>query len=95
VIQKIEHVSVEAIIDSRHRGHSPRPRGEYLPQQPLRLRCVPVWSLAFGSLDFPLIAIVGITEKGKKITCTQDRYKIKLERLRLARLTRRDQVVTL
>jgi hypothetical protein len=46
------------------------------------------------SLDFPLMVINDITGRGKK-KLAQNSYKAKLERLRLARLTRRDQAVRL
>jgi hypothetical protein len=87
--------SAEAIIDTRRQVHSLRPSGEYLLRQPLHLRWVPVQSPAFGSLELPLIAIISIAGRGKKMTCTQDRYKAKLERLCLARLTYCDQAITL
>jgi hypothetical protein len=45
--------------------------------------------------DLPLIVVINIIERERKITCTQEIYKAKLERLNSTRLTRRDQVVTL
>jgi hypothetical protein len=46
------------------------------------------------SLDLPLTPIAGITRKGKEIlTCTQDITRVKLERLRSARLIHHDQMI--
>jgi hypothetical protein len=75
--------------------HSPHPRGECLPQHALSLGWVPIQSPALIGLNLPLMAIAGIVERGKKLTCTQDIYKAKLERLHSARLIRRDQKATL
>jgi hypothetical protein len=81
VLQKIEHVfsRSDSLIGQ---VHSPRPRGECLPLEALSLGWVPVRSPALIGLNLPLIAIVGITGRGKKFTSTDDRYKVKLERLR-------------
>jgi hypothetical protein len=55
---------------------------------------VPVGNLALIGLDLPLIALIGVTERRRKIfTCTQTKQKPqkqKLERLRSIRLIRRD-----
>jgi hypothetical protein len=93
VLQKIEQFKQKHL--SRCQGHSPRPRGENHPRQPQRLWWVPVWSPTFDGLDFPLVAIVDNARRGKKVTYTQEIYKAKLDRLRSARLTHRDLVVTL
>jgi hypothetical protein len=55
----------------------------------------PVWNPGLRSLNFPLTAINGIVGREREETCTPKSYKAKLERLRSARLTHRDQVVTL
>jgi hypothetical protein len=48
---------------------------------------IPVRSPTLGSLDFPLATLVGITGKRKQfLTCTQKITRVKLERLRSARL---------
>jgi hypothetical protein len=54
-----------------------------------------VWCLTLLSLDLPLVSLVGITGKRKKIlTYTQETLRAKLERLRSARLIHRDQMIT-
>jgi hypothetical protein len=56
---------------------------------------VPVRRPTHISLNFPLIALVGITEKRKQIiTCTHEIARAKLERLRSARLIHGDQTIT-
>jgi hypothetical protein len=80
---------------SQCQGHLPHPSGEYLPRHALSLGWLPVWSLTLNSLNLPLIAIIGITRRGKEITYTQKGIQRKLERLCSARLTHRDQMVTL
>jgi hypothetical protein len=61
----------------------------------LSLGWVAVRSPALTGLNLPLMAIIGISRRGKKLTCTPKGYKAKLEQLHSARLTRRDQAVTL
>jgi hypothetical protein len=73
MLQKIEQFKQMHL--SQRQGHSPRPRGEDLPRQHIHLRHVPVLSLAFGNLDLPLIAVISIDERERKITCTQEVYK--------------------
>jgi hypothetical protein len=46
-------------------------------------------------MDFPLVAIIGITGTERERNQHMKGYKAKLERLRLARLTRHDQAVKL
>jgi hypothetical protein len=56
---------------------------------------IPVWRPTLISLDLPLVSLISITGKGKKIlTCTQETTRAKLERLRLARLIHHDQKAT-
>jgi hypothetical protein len=46
-------------------------------------------------LDLPLASFIGITGKRKKLlTCTQETIRVKLERLRSARLIHGDQKTT-
>jgi hypothetical protein len=52
----------------------------------LRLR-IPVWCPTHIGLDLPLATFIGIAEKRKKLlTCTHETIRVKLERLRSARL---------
>jgi hypothetical protein len=56
---------------------------------------IPVKSPTLIGLDFPLITLVGITDKRKQfLTCTQKTTRAKLERLRSARLIQGDQKIT-
>jgi hypothetical protein len=55
----------------------------------------PVQNPALKSLDFPLTAVNGLAGKEKRRNMHTKSYKAKLERLRSARLTRRDQAVKL
>jgi hypothetical protein len=57
----------------------------------LSLGWVPIQKLTLINLSFPLTTLVDITEREKKLTCTQKGYRAKLERLCSVRLTRRDQ----
>jgi hypothetical protein len=56
----------------------------------------PIENLALIGLDLSLIALVDIARRRRNIlTCTQDKTtKVKLERLRSARLIHRDQMAT-
>jgi hypothetical protein len=57
---------------------------------------VPARNPAVRSLDFPLLAIIGIIIRGRgEKKPTHNNYKAKLERLHLARLTHHDQEVRL
>jgi hypothetical protein len=48
---------------------------------------IPVWSPTLIDLDFPLISLIGITDKRKLfLTYTQKTIRAKFERLRSARL---------
>jgi hypothetical protein len=56
---------------------------------------IPVRSPILVNLDLPLVAIISITRKRKKLlTCTQETTSAKLEGLRSARLIRGDQKTT-
>jgi hypothetical protein len=56
---------------------------------------VPVRSPTLIGLDFPLTTLVGITGKRKQLlTCIEKTTRVKLERLRSARLIRGDQKIT-
>jgi hypothetical protein len=56
---------------------------------------IPVQNLALIGLDFSLTTLVGITGKRKQLlTCTQKTARVKLERLRSARLIQGDQKIT-
>jgi hypothetical protein len=56
---------------------------------------IPVQSPTLIGLDFPLTTLIGITGKRKQfLTCTQKIARVKLERLRSARLIQGDQKIT-
>jgi hypothetical protein len=56
---------------------------------------IPIRCLTLIGLDLPLITLVGITGKGKKLlTYTQETTRAKLELLRLAKLIHGDQKTT-
>jgi hypothetical protein len=56
---------------------------------------VPVQNPTIIGLDFPLITLIGLTDKRKQfLTCTQKIVRAKLERLRLTRVIQRDQKIT-
>jgi hypothetical protein len=61
MLQKIEQFKQMHL--SQRQGHSPRPRGEDLPRQHIHLQ------------HLPLIAVISIDERERKITCTQEVYK--------------------
>jgi hypothetical protein len=56
---------------------------------------IPVRCPTLIGLDLPLASFIGIAGKRKKlITCTQETIRVKLERLRAARLIHGDQKTT-
>jgi hypothetical protein len=56
---------------------------------------IPMRCSTIISLDLPLISLVGIAEKRKKLlTCTQETTRAKLERLCPAKLIHDDQKIT-
>jgi hypothetical protein len=56
---------------------------------------IPVRSPTLIGLDFPLTTLIGIAGKRKQfLTCTQKIARVKLERLRSARLIQGDQNIT-
>jgi hypothetical protein len=56
---------------------------------------IPVQSPTLIGLDFPLATLIGIAGKRKQfLTCTQKIARVKLERLRSARLIQGDQKIT-
>jgi hypothetical protein len=56
---------------------------------------VPVQSPTIIDLDFPLITLIGLTDKRKQfLTCTQKIVRAKLERLRSTRVIQREQKIT-
>jgi hypothetical protein len=56
---------------------------------------IPVRSPTLIGLDFPLTTLVDIADKRKQfLTCRQKTARVKLERLRSARLIQGDQKVT-
>jgi hypothetical protein len=92
VLQKIEHVCESVSLDDE--GHSPRPRGEDLLRQ----------LYACDRLQYGIQHLEDWTStdshhrhcrKEEKENLHTKSYKAKLERLRLARLTHRYQVVRL
>jgi hypothetical protein len=92
VLQKIEHVCGSVSLDDQ--GHSPRPRGEDLLRQ----------LYACDRLQYGIQHLEALTStdsshrhrwKEEKENLHTKSYKAKLERLRSARLTRRDQAVRL
>jgi hypothetical protein len=92
VIQKIEHVHVSISLDDQ--GHSSHPRGEDLIRQlyacdglQYEIQHLEVWT--------PTDSHHRHCRKQEKENMHTKSYKEKLEQLRSARLTRRDQVVRL
>jgi hypothetical protein len=56
---------------------------------------IPVWCPTLIGLDLPLITLISIVGKRKKLLiCTQETTRAKLERLRSARLIQGDQKAT-
>jgi hypothetical protein len=56
---------------------------------------IPVRCPTLIGLDLPLISLISITEKRKKLlTCTEETTRVKLERLRSARLIHSDHGTT-
>jgi hypothetical protein len=92
VLQKIEHICGSVSLNDQ--GHSPRPRGENLLHQ----------LYACDRLQYEIQHLEASTStdsrhrhhrKEEKENLHTKSYKAKLERLRSARLTHRDQVVRL
>jgi hypothetical protein len=92
VLQKIEHVCGSISLDDQ--GHSPRPRGEDLLQQ----------LYTYDGLQYGIQHLEAWTStnnhhrhcwKEEKENLHTKIYKAKLEQLRSARLTRRDQAIRL
>jgi hypothetical protein len=56
---------------------------------------IPVWSPTLLGLNFPLTTLIGIIRKRKQfLTCTQKTTRVKLERLRSARLIQGGEKIT-
>jgi hypothetical protein len=94
VLQKIIRVFAEAFVS--HDRHTLFALEESEPPQTTYLRVL-VGNPALHGLDLPLTALVGIAGRRRKIlTCTQinKTTRAKLERLRSARLIRRDPKAT-
>jgi hypothetical protein len=47
---------------------------------------LPVWGPTVRSLDLPLVAELGITEREREATCTQQLNKAKPEQLKLSKI---------
>ena len=92
-LQKIIRVCGSVCLSRQ--AHALRPRREWAPSDDLHLR-VPVGNPALLGLDLPLTALVGVARRRRKILiCTQIKTtRAKLERLRSARLIRRDPKAT-
>jgi hypothetical protein len=94
VLQKIIRVFTEAFVS--HDRHTLFALEESASSDDLHLR-VPVGNPGLLDLDLPLTALVGVVGRMRKIlTCTQINKitRAKLERLRSARLIRRDPKAT-
>jgi hypothetical protein len=94
VPQRIIIVFAEAFVS--HDRHALRPRREWASSDDLHL-WVPVGNSALISPDLPLIALVSIARRRRKIlTCTEihKKHEQKLEQLCLTRLIRRDLKTT-
>jgi hypothetical protein len=71
LLQRITQSFTEVFIS--HNRHTLRPRREWASSDDLHLR-VPVGNLALIDLHLPLIALIGIVERRRKIlTCTLDK----------------------
>jgi hypothetical protein len=69
MLQKIIRVFAEALVS--HGRHTLRPRSEWASSDDLHLR-ISVGNPSLTSLDLPLIALVSVTGRRRKIlTCTQ------------------------
>jgi hypothetical protein len=75
--------------------YSPHPIGENLLQQLYTCDSSQYGIQHSESLDFPLIAIKGITRGERRRNLHTKNYKAMLERLHSSRLSHHDQAVTL
>jgi hypothetical protein len=92
MLQKIEYICRSILFDDQ--GHSPRPRGEDLLRQ--LYTCDSLQNrIQHLKPELPTNSCHQHHRKEEKENLHIKSYKAKLERLRTARLTRRDQAVRL